>query len=465
MHSRMLLLALCVLMLVPGLVLATGTQERVVEPTVAPVFPDSDDVILRQGLPAVRDRRVNLEFLTIQSGDGFRTMEQFLNEVFSKYYPNITVDAQPIESGQLDDIVNTRLAAGSPVPVVQGGGYADRARWARAGVLLDVTDMWEEYNLLEIIPEGVAAEMRVDGRYIALPYNSAVGSIMYYNLNLIRAAGAPEPPYETWDDFFAAAEYYVDATGEPFFVDGYAPPWFGFVKSGHLAASYYGVEGFFRIANGRGTLEDFRQTLSFHKQLLVDYGNPDYMSMDSIAGSSEAAARGDGAAAWAGGWGYPRFDGAGMVLDEEWMMTPMPAPKYGDLDGHIMIGAATGFLAFKGSGFEDEARALLLAPSLKESQLIIAPSLGFSPVRSDIDPAIIPEVGRYPITQRSAEWYATAGAVIDRNFNLLPPQVRSEMPPVYSSFFAGDITLDDAAQELLDIQSEYQDEYVFEWGL
>jgi len=449
--------------LFPSLIYTGGQSGSTTTRMVTPRVANSDDPLLRQGLPAVRDRRTNLEFLTIQSGAGFTTMEEFLSSVFQKHYPNITVDAQPIESGVMDDIVNTRLAAGNPVPVLQGGSYADRIRWARAGVLVDVTDLWERYNLESLIPEGIAAEMRVDGRYIAMPYNSSVGSIFYYNRRLIQQAGVTLPPYETWDQFFAAGRQFVAATGKPFFVDGYAPAWFGFVKSGHLAASYHGIDGFYRIANGRATLADFQNLLSFYKQLITDFGNRDFLSMESIAGSSEAVARGDGAVAFAGTWGFPRFTGAGLELDRDWVMAPMPQRIAGE--GHVMIANASGMIAFKGSGFEEEARALMLSTVLKEAQMVIAPNLGFSPVRSDIDIADVPQVGRYPITQRSIEWFATAAHVIDRNFNLLPPQVRSEMPTVFGSFLAGSLTLDRAAQELIAIQRENQAFYTIEWGM
>lgn len=459
MRKYILVFVALAVFLVPASLFAAGAAEPEAVEMVSPSDAGSDDVLLQQGLPPVADQATELELLTTSSGDGFRSFSEFLEGIFQRWYPNITVDAQPTETGDLRSIVATRLAAGEPPPAVHVAGRALPGDWIEAGALRNLSDIWDEYNLHDLVPEALQDDFMWNGSYYGIPIWAAAGSpFIWYNLDLIRDAGVPEPPYADLDELVAAGQAYVEATGEPFYVEGYTPAWFAMTKTISIAAAYYGPELRARFSNGNATAEDFRNALSLHKRILDEVGNPDYMSVDSIAGTAEAAARGDGAAAITGPWGLPRFTDAGFEFNEGFTFQTLP--------GHQVLEAvSTGFYVFEGTEHEAEAIALAVSAMLEETQLRLAPEQGVAPTRVGLDADDLPRVGRYQVTEVAMPLLERDDLVgpFQRPDNAIPSAVAEAFPPVLGEFFAGDRSLESAVEELLRIQEQFGDRYT-DWG-
>ncbi|MCK4517130.1 MAG: extracellular solute-binding protein, partial [Spirochaetaceae bacterium] len=186
---------------------ATGGVETVDEASmVQPMDSGSSDPLLRNGLLAIPDTPTKIELYTAWSGDSFKLIEQFLTDVFGVLYPNVEVEPQSGESAEMVQVINTRLAAGNPPDVVMAASSYFMKDWAESGALYDMSSVWEEFDLESIIPQGVANSMSFGGNYYGLPFVVEMNNVLYWNENVLAEGGVPAPPYDSWDDFFAAAE-------------------------------------------------------------------------------------------------------------------------------------------------------------------------------------------------------------------------------------------------------------------
>lgn len=110
-----------------------------------------------------------------------------------------------------DQKLNTELAAGS-APDIFYATDTNVPTYAQEGVLLDLSDLIQKYKDKAVVanPDNYfpasLQDVTYNGHYYALPW-IAQPVVMYYNPNLFKQAGLPEPtPDWTWDDFMRDAK-------------------------------------------------------------------------------------------------------------------------------------------------------------------------------------------------------------------------------------------------------------------
>jgi len=284
----MLFVFICVSVFVFG----AGEKEAVESyEMIKPIDSTSNDVLMQKGLPELADKPITIELITVYSGAAYEVMEKEFTNLVNSHYPNITLEMQPVESGELVQIVNTRLAAGNPPELVHCGGSYFLEDWAEAGALVDLSSMWNNYELETLVPSGIASSYTFNDTYFGIPFLSEQSDVMFYNINVLEEAGAPLPPYDNWEEFFDAAEKFRSASDKSFWAGGYNPAWFGFSKTIALAAARFGTDVYERVLNGKATTDDFSNMLKFHAKL-YGYMNGGYVSMNAITGGSEEVGRG-----------------------------------------------------------------------------------------------------------------------------------------------------------------------------
>jgi ABC-type glycerol-3-phosphate transport system substrate-binding protein len=414
------------------------------------------DIILEVGLPEITDEEMPFEYLTTWSGAGFEAEKVFLNEIVGDIYPNLTIEPFPTESADLVRLVNTRLVAGNSPPIAHcsGGYFLDN--WVREDVLVDMTDYWIKYDLEELIPLGIANLFKFNDKYYGIPTTTGQQNILWWNKNVFEEINVPKPPYETWDEFFKAADMFNDQADIPFYVDGLSPSWLAFERGLVLAATKYGVELYEDILNGKASHEQFEKLLLFNKKL-KEIANVDYVSENNISGIQGVISRGEGALTMQGVWGISPFSKIGLKLDEDYGMTYLPGHK-------IFTYITMGLTAFKGSNQEEIAKAIAVTGALKETQLLVAPVKGEIPSRMDISADMLSgDFDRLPVAKYSVNFRKETVAEVPRVTQGLPGIVASDYASPYSSYLADEMELGNAVNELFKLQQKYQEYFTIKW--
>jgi glucose/mannose transport system substrate-binding protein len=99
--------------------------------------------------------------------------------------------------------LHARVDAGKPPTAAQIKGPAIQD-WGRKGGLANLDDVAAEGDWDVKLPRTIAAQMKVDGHWAAVPVNVHRVNWLWINRDLLRQVGGRVP--ENWDQFFALAE-------------------------------------------------------------------------------------------------------------------------------------------------------------------------------------------------------------------------------------------------------------------
>lgn len=127
-----------------------------------------------------------------------------------------------IEFISYTDVASMRTAveqsansAGAPGLFTWWSGV-DLKTLADAGVVEDLTDIWEEYIIPNGVPKNVTDSLTFDGKIYAAPY-SIIYSAIVYNKDIFDQYGLKEP--ETFEEFENVCQTLVDNGITPMGVD------------------------------------------------------------------------------------------------------------------------------------------------------------------------------------------------------------------------------------------------------
>ncbi len=104
--------------------------------------------------------------------------------------------------------LKARVDAGRPPTAAQIKGPAIQ-EWGRKGVLANLDDVASQGNWDVKLPRTIAAQMKVDGHWAAVPVNVHRVNWLWINRDLLRKVGGRVP--DTWDSFFSLAERFKAA--------------------------------------------------------------------------------------------------------------------------------------------------------------------------------------------------------------------------------------------------------------
>jgi len=113
-----------------------------------------------------------------------------------------------------------RVDAGHPPTAAQIKGPAIQ-EWGRKGVLANLDDVAALGNWDVKLPRTIAAQMKVDGHWAAVPVNVHRVNWLWINRDLLRKVGGRVP--DTWDQFFTLADRFKAAGVVPLAHGG--QPW------------------------------------------------------------------------------------------------------------------------------------------------------------------------------------------------------------------------------------------------
>lgn len=393
-----------------------------------------------------------MTLLTGWVGGSEAEAEMAFVEGIEERFDNLEIELERMPSDRIRQVSNSRIAAGNPPAIAHTGPGYNIADRAQQGALVDLTPYWEEYNFTEVVPEGLQSVLRIDGKFYAIPVNTAQHNFLWWNKQVF--ADYPDvqtPPYETWDDFFAAADAFSTQADIPFFVNGLLPPTeVGLGNTTVLAALRYGPDIYRRYTNGEASADDWEKALTFHEKLM-GYANEDYVSTRGMFENQRRVAAGDGALTFQGNWARTAFIEANMELDSDYGRTQFPSPE------PIFEYNPSSYIVFSDSGNEKAATLIAVSALFPESQKLINKGKGTPPARTDLelDPNEFPEIVTY-----GTEFLGEATLIPKYNVGF-PPEVVSDYSPVIVSYLEGSTSLDDAVNQLMELQERHSEKFIF----
>jgi glucose/mannose transport system substrate-binding protein len=452
--KKLLLVALS-LALLGGLVFASGGQEaaeKMFVPTATPPPEYADDEMYKAGLPAVPDRKIDVEFLCPWANTADWFLPNCIEGVIERNYPNMKINVTFLNSGPLKEAVNTKLVGGVPPTAAAPGGSYYMMDWVKANAIVDVSEYWQKYKLEDVVPAGIRSGVMFDGVYRGVGLYSEQNNILWWNKTVFKNAGFAEPPYKSWDEFFEAADAWKDKADVPFWADGLNPPWFTLARSIGIAAERFGAEVYQRICNGVATRDDFKNQLTFHKKLL-EYANKDFASVNSISGPQQIVARGDAALCFQGLWARGTLEKAGLELKKTYDFDQLPPP-------FIFVSSVAGLCAFTGSGNEEAGVATIMMFMTKEFQVKFNIGKGGLPIRTDIklDPD---KFG--PISLHGEKVLGQGARTILRAKYVLPTDYKNEYAALTTGYLSGAAGLDKTLDDLVANQKKFQNSFTIDW--
>jgi glucose/mannose transport system substrate-binding protein len=304
-------------------------------------------------------------------------------EIFSKAYPDVTIENAALAGGQgqggnMKALLETRMMGGEPPDSFQvhlGRELIDSHVIADRMEPLDW--LYEEEGWNDVFPEDVIAIASYEGKPYSVPVNIHRSNVMWYRPSRLAEVGVTAPP-ATWDEFFEVAEK-LKAAGIPAIAIAEQGSGGGFL--GHdlesILVSVLGPEKYRGLFDGSTGWDDpgVTQSLEILNRML-GYANEDYLSTS---------------------WGdiNDRFvsdDGPAMMIMGDWTHGVLMSKGFKDYHWTTAPGTEGIFIVLsdsfglpKNAPHRNNAIAFLKIIGSKDGQDAFNPIKGSIPARTDGD--------------------------------------------------------------------------------
>ena len=214
-----------------------------------------------------------------------------------------------------------RVDAGKPPTAAQIKGPAIQD-WGRKGVLANLDDVAAQGNWDVKLPRTVAAQMKVDGHWAAVPVNVHRVNWLWINKDMLRKVGGRVP--DTWDSFFALADRFKAAGIVPLAHGG--QPWqdlttFEIVVLGVGGADFY-RQAFVTMDPAAWRSPVMSRVIDTFRRLkpYTDKGAPDR----DWNKATEMVIKGQAGMQFMGDWAKGEFLAAGKKPESDFVCTAAP---------------------------------------------------------------------------------------------------------------------------------------------
>lgn len=263
---------------------------------------------------------------------------------------NPDVDIEPVDilADDYPQKVTTMLAGGDTTDVLTMKNVIDYARYANNGQLQEINGVVDTVGKDDLA--GLDA-FDIDGKYYAAPYRQDFW-LLYYNKELLKAAGVEEPKDLTWDEYTALAQKLTTEEGGKKVYGTYHHIWRSVVQV--IAAAQNNGD---QISGEYGFFEDqYNTALELQKSgATLDFGTAKSQktSYRTMFETGQAAMMPMGTWYIAGVL-QAKKDGK---TDVDWGLAPLPQK---DSNGKVStFGSPTAFAVNKNAAHSEEARKFI----------------------------------------------------------------------------------------------------------
>ena len=262
-----------------------------------------------------------------------------------------------------------------------------------AGVIADVTDVWQDTDIEANYVDGARDAARFDGRYRCVPTDIYRINNLFFNLDLVERVGVDFESVDTPAAFVDALERLDASLDVPAIVINGRDPFGPMQLWESLCIAHGGPDVYDALLDGRarthrGTVGSAVSSLD----RILQYAAED-VSFTSSAGSDAAFVAGDAAVTHNGGWAIGRMKATeDFTYGEDWAYQPFPGTSE---DYQLNMNAVV-----PSASVEEDATVAAFLEHLGSADSIahVADTLGAVPPRRDV-----PVDGLHPVTQRHHE--------------------------------------------------------------
>ncbi|MBN1316334.1 MAG: carbohydrate ABC transporter substrate-binding protein [Anaerolineales bacterium] len=299
--------------------------------------------------------------------------------MFMEAHPNIQVLHSTVAHEDFKQAIRAYLTASTP-PDVMTWFAGNRARFfIDKGLIMDISDVWEEYGWNESYPAGFRALSTVEGKQYFLP-TSWYWWAVYYNEAVFEEYGLQTPT--TWDEFLALCED-LKSNGITPITIGTKYRWTAAAWFDYLNMRVNGPEFHIDLMLGKESYTDPRV-----KTVFTDYWAPLIENGYFIENPA--------AYTWSEAIPFMSNGEAAMYLMGDFIRDSYPEAQVDDMgffrfpiiDPNIPIGEdapTDGFFIAANAQHEAAAKLLLAYFGSKEVQQYTADTLGRLPTNMEVD--------------------------------------------------------------------------------
>lgn len=309
-----------------------------------------------EGSGSSKDGAIELTLWTDWTED--RPENTLYKEVISKFneeHEDIQVKVEAIPHDQYETKLRTQAAGGQLPDLMRVWPGARTAPLAEGGAILPLNPIVENWD--GVIPDSILQDYAVDGNYYAIPSNVSVTSLVFYNKELIKAAGYDEFP-TTYAELKELVKALNDNGTTPIALGNKAIWPLQSVYISTIADRFTGSDYLSETLSGNGSFEDpqFVSALSVIDELTkMNAFNEDMNTLDEAQSRNEFI-KGTTAMHFAGSWAI------GPILDsveniDNIGVASFPSFEGGNGDAGKIAGVAGGGIAVSSALSEEEQEA------------------------------------------------------------------------------------------------------------
>ena len=215
---------------------------------------------------------------------------------FNAANPDIKVVHHPYENVAYITVMRTAVAAGKLPDIFMTGGSADTALYAKAGVLFDLTDWYNDHKNLYI--PGYEDNISYKGKIYALPWDGLVGNLIFYNPEIMDELGIDPDLIEYWDEYLTALGKVKTAGYIPQAFANGGVGWLGGHFFNYLSMRYVPLDDVRKLVTNEG-VDYLHPGFIEAAEVFVDLKDRGYLS-PGVVSDARAIARGKFVAGEAG---------------------------------------------------------------------------------------------------------------------------------------------------------------------
>lgn len=259
-------------------------------------------------------------------GDGADAVEA-LTTAFEEEYPDMDTSFRAIGGGgnvELDASVASRLRDGVPPSAFAGWPGKNLSQYE--GVLGDMeAEVWEEAGLFDAHVEEVAELCRFDGGMAAVPIGSHRMNDLFYNVEVVEAAGVDPDSIDTFDAFLDALEAIESETDAQPYANS-LEAWTVLQLWAQVMLGGQGFDAYMNFIEGDGDRSAVQESFERVEELLDTYLNDDAPEI----GFTEANQRimtGDAGFIHQGNWAAGAYVAEGLEFGSDWDRIQFPGTE------------------------------------------------------------------------------------------------------------------------------------------
>lgn len=340
------------------------------------------------------------------------------------------------------DALRARIQAGRSPMASQMIGFEIR-EWAARGLLDDLDDAARRGEWDEVVPIGIQALSKYQGRWYAAPINAHSTNWLWVNQALLDRIGGTAP--DIWDDLIVLLERARKAGIQPLAIGREA--WEHTLLFESVAVSTAGAEFYRRafLELDASALDDAVVRRIFQRmRVLAGYVDPGFMRRRWDQ-ATDRVRKGQSLLQVQGSWVGGEFTHHGMQPGKEYACFRFP-----DTQGVFLFNSDQYVLLRGGPGTAQSRDAFLSILMDPAFQAELNQRTGAAPARVDVPKAAFNACGQRAIDDmRGANMRRTMmGSIAMGNAN--PPAVKTAIYDVVTRHFQGALTDDQAVQALRD---------------